>query len=94
MCQPLQASCTSFYPALPNELLLSSCFLLCFILAAQKHTVALEGLEECSLHTVPRNLGLPAQMKPFQGGFPTMVSIPKLCVPASPQHDLLKLQLS
>lgn len=37
MCQPLQASCTSSYPALPKKLLLSSCFLLCVILAAQKY---------------------------------------------------------
>lgn len=33
-------------------------------------------------------------MKPFPGKFSTTGSIPKLHVPASPQHDLLVLQLS
>lgn len=83
MCQPLQASCTSSYLALPIKLLLSSCFLLCFILAAQKHLGHWRNVP-C---TLPLEIwSFLTHMKPFQGGFSTMVSIPKLCVPASRQH--------
>lgn len=80
MCPPLQASCTSSYPALPKEPLLSSCFLLCFIIAAQKY---LGHWRNVPLTLSPEIWVSLAQVKPFLGGFSAWVSIPKLCVPAS-----------